>query len=130
MFLHGTKIAVVVQQKVPVFDGVGADYDIGGLADRDAEPAQRATVSGSSRGKVRVQERHHGKLTKAALDTRSMYVVSRSLEEFEQSEITDQKRLSASRFFQLDSCRCPMAAQMRDPDGAVDKDHERAGARS
>src|SRR4051812_34647124 len=58
MIFHGRKIAVVVQQGVAVLDAEGADYDVGGLADRDAEISQLAIIAGSARSQIGVQERH------------------------------------------------------------------------
>jgi len=43
---HRTKIAIVVEKRPVVFDALGADQQVDGLADRDASPAQRAEVAG------------------------------------------------------------------------------------
>lgn len=37
MRLHGLEVAVIVQQDVTTFDAEGADDDVGGFSDRDAE---------------------------------------------------------------------------------------------
>ena len=52
MGLHGLKIAVIVNQGVTTFDAEGADDDVGGLADRDAEVPQLAIVAGRARRKI------------------------------------------------------------------------------
>ena len=50
MLLHGRKIAVIVQQRVAMFDAEGADDDVGCLPDRDAQFSQLAIISGGTRG--------------------------------------------------------------------------------
>jgi hypothetical protein len=48
MRLHRRKIAVIVQQRMAPFDAEGADDDVGGLADRDAQFSQLAIVAGGT----------------------------------------------------------------------------------
>ena len=50
MLLHRRKIAVIVQQRVAMFDAKGADDNVGCFPDRDAQFSQLAIVPGGTRG--------------------------------------------------------------------------------
>ena len=128
MLLHRREISVVMQQRVSML-AESADDDAGGLADRDAQFSQLAAVPSGARGQIGTQQRHNHILTQSTLNMRGMGLVPCALEDFEQDEVADQPRLS---------CRLPpaggrqrsIAAQMRDPDGAVDKNHDQATGRA
>ena len=59
MLLHGSKISVIVQQRVAMFDAKRADDDVGCLPDRDAQFSQLAVISGGARGKMGIKERYN-----------------------------------------------------------------------
>src|SRR5579863_9629620 len=58
-----------------------------------------------------------------------MRLISGAPKNFEQDEVADQKRFPTGGSCQFGSCRRLMAAQMRDPDRAVDENHDRRGGR-
>ncbi len=129
MFLHRREITVIVQQRVAMLDAESADDDIGRLADRDAQPPQRAIIPGGARSEIAIQKPHERIPAQSALDARGMGRIPGSLENLEQNEIADQERLPTGGGFQLQGCGRSMAAQMRDPDGTIDENHDRRGWR-
>jgi len=129
MLLHWYKIAVIVQQRVAAFDAKGADDDVGCFPDGDAQFSQLAIVPGGTRDQIGVQESYNRILAQATFDARGMGVVPSALKDFEQDKIADQERLPYNGFLQLRGRRRAMAAQIRDPDGAIDKNHDRRGGR-
>ena len=50
MLLHRSKITIVVQQRVAMFDAEGADDDVGCFPDRDTQLYQLAVISGGTGG--------------------------------------------------------------------------------
>jgi len=116
MFFHREKIAVVMQQRVAIFDAERADGNVGGFADRDADLPQLTIIPRGARDQVGVQERYDGKLAQAAFNARGMSLIPGALKNFEKNEITNQKRLVGGRFSQFDRRRRPIATQVRDPD--------------
>src|SRR5260370_4014839 len=58
-----------------------------------------------------------------------MGVVPSALKNFEQDEIADQEWFPCNGFLQFGGSHRAMAAQVRDPDGAIDKNHDRRGGR-
>ncbi len=129
MFLHWRKIAIIVQQRVMMFDAEGADDDVGCLADRNAQFPQLAIISRGTRGEGRVQKRHDSVPAQAALDARSMDLVSGALENLKQNEVADQERLPARGRHEPGGRRRLMAPQMRNPDRAIDQNHDRRARR-
>jgi len=125
MSLHGREIAVIVQQRLAMFDAESSDDNVGGFADRDSQFSQPAIVAGGARSQVTVQKRHERILAQPPFNARSMGVVAGPLKYLEQNEITDQKRFPAGDGFQFDGGRSSMTAQLRNPDGTVDKNHNR-----
>jgi hypothetical protein len=65
MLLHGRKVAVVVEQRMAMFDAKGADDNAGGLADCDAQFSQLAIIASGTRSQIGAQERHKGKLAQS-----------------------------------------------------------------
>jgi hypothetical protein len=55
MLLHRREVAVVVQQRVAVFNAERADDDVRGLADRYAQVSQLAIIAGGVRGEIGVE---------------------------------------------------------------------------
>ncbi len=53
-----------------------------------------------------------------------MRLITGALKNLEQDEIADQKRFLTRGGLQFGSCPRSMAAEMRDPDGAVDENHD------
>jgi len=129
MFLHGREITVIVQQRVAMLDAEGADDDVGRLRDRDAQAPQRTIIPSGARSEIGVQKRHERIPAQSAFDARGMGPIPGALENLEQNEIADQERLSTGGSFQFRGCGGSMAAQMRDPDGAIDENHDRRGWR-
>ena len=56
--------------------------------------------------------------------------VAGALQDLKQDEIADQKRFPAGGGFQFGSRRSSITAQMRDPHGAIDENHDRGDRRS
>jgi hypothetical protein len=79
MHLHRRKIAVIVQQRMATFDAEGADDDVSGLADRDAEFSQLAIVAGGTRCQVGVQKRDEGINAQSAFNARRVGLVPGAL---------------------------------------------------
>lgn len=129
MLLHWREIPVIVQQRVAMLDTEGADDEVGRLADRDAQPPQRTIIPRGVRREIGIQKRHERIPAQSAFDARSMGLIPGALENLEQNEVADQERLTTGGGFQLRGCERSMAAQMGDPDGAVDKNHNRRGWR-
>lgn len=76
-----------------------------------------------------IQERHNRVLAQSAFNARGMGVVPCALKDLEQDEITNQERLPCGGFLQFVGRRCTMPAQMRNPDGGVDENHDRRSGR-
>src|SRR5258708_6504000 len=129
MFLHRREIAVIVQQRMAMLDAEGTNDDVGRLANRDTQISEFAIVAGGARGKGGIQERHESISTQSAFDTRRMGLVPCALKDLEQDEIADQKRFAAGGGLQFGNGRGSMAAQVRDPDRAIDENHARRGGR-
>jgi hypothetical protein len=123
MLRHRREISVVMQQRVSVFEAERADDDVGGLADRNAQFSQSAIVPSGARGQLGVQQRHKHELTQSTFNPRGMGLVPSALEDFKQDKVADQEWLSRRRGRQFGGRYRSIAAQMRDPDRAVDKDH-------
>ena len=103
MFLHWSKITVIVQQRVAFLDAESADNDVSRFADRNAQLSQLAIVSGCTRGGIAIQQRHERIPAQCAFDTRGMLVIAGALKNLEKNKIADQKRLSTGGGFQLGS---------------------------
>ena len=112
-----------------MLDAEGADDDVGRLANRDAQISQLAIVPGGARGKGGIQERHESISAQSAFNARRMGLVPCALKDLEQDEIANQERFPTGSGFQFGGCWRSMAAQMRDPDGAVDENHDLRGGR-
>ena len=125
MRLHRRKIAVIVEQRVAVFDTKGTDDNVGGLADRDAEFSQFAIIPGGARGQIGIQKRHESILAQPVFDALRMGLVPSAQKDFEQDKIADQEQFTCSRSFQFGCRQRSMAAQVRDPDRVVDENHDR-----
>jgi len=125
MLLHRRKIAVIVQQRMATFDAEGADDDVGGLADCDAQFSQLAIVAGGTRGQVGVQERDESITAQSAFNARRVGLVPSALKDFEQDEITDQEWFPRGCGFEFRGRQRSMAAQVRNPDGGVDENQRR-----
>lgn len=110
-----------------MLDAEGADDDVRGLADRDAQSPQRAIISGGATSEIDIQKRHQNILAQSAFDTRGTGLVPGALENLKQNEIADKERLATGGGFQFRGRRRSMATQMRDPDGAIDENHNRRG---
>ena len=93
------------------------------------EFSQLAIVPGGASGKIGIQKRHESIPTQFAFDPRSMRLIPGALKNFEQDEIADQKRFATGSGLEFGSCRRSMATEMRDPDGAVDENHDRRDGR-
>ncbi len=112
-----------------MLDAERADDDVGCLADRDASLSQLAIIAGGARGKIGIQKRHESIVAQSAFEARGMGLVPRALKDLEQNEIADQEGFTAGGGFQFGNGRRSMAAQVRNPDGAIDENHDRRGGR-
>jgi len=112
-----------------MLDAECADDDVGRLADRDAQFSQLAIVPGGARGKIGIQKRHESIPAQSPFNAPSMSLIPGALKDLEQDEIANQERFPTGGGFQFGSCWRSMAAQMRDPDGAVDENHDLRGGR-
>ena len=121
------KVAVVVEQRMAMLDAEGADDDVSGLTNRNAQFSQFAIVAGGAWGEIGTQHRDERVTTQTALDARGMRFVPGALQDFEQDQITDQQRHPHGQGSQLGSRRRSLAAQMGNPDGAIDENHGRSG---
>jgi hypothetical protein len=124
MLRHRREIPVVMQQRVSVFDAESADNDVGGLANRNAQFSQPAIVPSGAGGQIGAQQGHEHVLTQFPFNTGGMGLVPSALEDFEQDKVADQERLARRRRRQFGGLYRSIAAQMRDPDRAVDQDHD------
>jgi len=82
-----------------MFDAEGPDDEIGGLADRDAQFPQLASVPGGMGGHFSVQELADSIRPQSAFDAQSVRLIPGALENFEQDQIADQERLPHCRSF-------------------------------
>jgi hypothetical protein len=101
MLFHGQEITIIVQQSVAMLDAKSADDDVGGLADRDAQTAQPALISGGPGSEMVVQKRHDRILAQGTFDARGLGLVAHALKDFQQDEIADQQGLPRRGNFQL-----------------------------
>ena len=106
-----------------VLDAIGADDQIGRLADRDAEAAQQAIIRGRLNGEHRAQHLHHFKLAEIIVHATGVCGVSRSLQDLQQNQITHQKANVEVQRRKFPHWRGVDASEMCDPDGAVDDGH-------
>ena len=83
MFLHQSKIAVVMQQGVAVLDAVGTDDDVRGLADRDTERTELTVIPCHTWSQVGIEQRDDFEGLQTAFDTGSMPIVARALQHLE-----------------------------------------------
>ncbi len=127
MLLHRREIVVIVQQRAAMLDAESADDNVGRLAHRNAKFSQPAIVPCCTRGKVAIQQRHKGVPAQFAFNARGMRVIPRALKNLKQNKIADQKRLPTGNGFQPGGRGRSMAAQMRDPNGAIDENHAERG---
>jgi hypothetical protein len=58
-----------------------------------------------------------------------MGVVPSAPKDFEQDEMTKEERFPCNDFLQFVGRRRAMPAQVRNPDGAIDENHDRRGGR-
>ncbi|MGH7100255.1 MAG: hypothetical protein ACREE4_21770 [Stellaceae bacterium] len=115
MLLHRYKIAVIVQQRVAMFDAKGADDNVGCVPDRNPQFSQRAVISGRAGGQIGIKKRHPPVLAQRAFNAPGVGVVPSALEHFEQDKITNQERFPCNGFLQFVGRRCAMPAQVRSP---------------
>ena len=101
MFLHGGKIAVVMQQRTAPLDAKRADDDVVRLADRYSHISETTIVPRRARCEIGVEQRHNFEPAQAAFDARRVKVVARALKNFEQNEIADKDRLRDHRSFEF-----------------------------
>ena len=124
MFFHRSEVAVIMQQDVAMLDAESADDDVRGLADGDAQRPQLAIIAGGTGREITIEKRYDRIPAQSALDALSMGFVPGTLKDLEQDKIADQQRFTAGCGFQFGNRRRSMSAQVRDPDGAINEDHE------
>jgi len=104
-----------MKQHMAVFDAKGPDNDVGCLSNCDPEVAELSIIASGGHGQRVVQQRDHRIASQIALDSRGMKIISCALQDFEQNDIADQKRLSHRSRLQLGSRGGVATPEMRYP---------------
>lgn len=89
MFDHRREVAVVMQECVAVLDAVSADDEIIGFADRNAEASKAPKILGRAYRDISVQKVCVVESQQRFLNSGSVDIVPRTLEYFQQNEVTD-----------------------------------------
>ncbi len=95
MSLHRNKVAIIVEQRVPVGDAKGADDEVDGLADRDALGPEGSIVPRRGGGEARVEHRGHVEFAKFFLEYSRVRLGAHTLQDLTEDYIPDEQRLIA-----------------------------------
>ena len=73
---------------------------------------------------------HDLEAAQAAFDTRRMQLIASALKNFKQDEVANKDRLGSHRSFEFRGRRRQRPPKVRDPDGAINQDHDGRDGRS
>src|ERR1700722_5305631 len=130
MLLHSHKITIVVQQRASALNAKRADNDVVRFADRYSHIPETTIVPRGPRGEIVVEERHDLEAPQAAFDARRVRLVASALKNFKQNEVANKDRLEGHRSFKFRGRRRQRPPKVRDPDRAIDQDHNGRDDRS
>lgn len=124
MRVHRFEIAILVQDLITPPDTERADDDVNGFARRLAQAAQGPIKPGRFDGRLIVQQRFNLEDAKRGFDLRGVRLIARALQTFKQDQIADDDVVRRGNRPQFRDRRTGLIAKMRNPDRAIDNDHE------